>query len=234
MFLASAASRIVPPNHWSFAMNKARAVFIGTAALFSLTACATKGALRRGLDEQRVSLEQERAARLSADSAQAEANANTQRELASLRTDLNGLRTEFGAKIAEVAQGLQFAFPVHFAYNDATVRSSDMAALDRFAGVVQRHYPGAHVTVEGFADPAGSQNFNVMLSQRRAQAVKQYVSGKGVDPSLINAIGYGKTRLVRSSASRDMPGAELNRRVVFVIETPANVDANRLTASTGQ
>jgi peptidoglycan-associated lipoprotein len=234
MFLASATSRIVPPNHWSFAMNKARAVFIGTAALFSLTACATKGALRRGLDEQRVSLEQERAARLSADSAQAEANANTQRELASLRTDLNGLRTEFGAKIAEVAQGLQFAFPVHFAYNDATVRSSDMAALDRFAGVVQRHYPGAHVTVEGFADPAGSQNYNVMLSQRRAQAVKQYVSGKGVDPSLINAIGYGKTRLVRSSASRDMPGAELNRRVVFVIETPANVDANRLTASTGQ
>ena len=161
-------------------------------------------------------------------------NASTQRELALLRTDLNGLRTEFGAKIAEVAQGLQFAFPVHFAYNDATVRSADMAALDRFAGVVQKHYPGAHVTVEGFADPAGSQSYNVLLSQRRAQAVKQYVSGKGVDPSLINAIGYGKTRLVKNSASRDMPGAELNRRVVFVIETPANVDANRLTASTGQ
>jgi len=216
--------------------NKARAVLIGTTALFSLTACATKGALRRGLDEQRVSLETERAARLAADSAQAsalaETNANTQRELASLRTDLTGLRTEFGAKIAEVAQGLQFAFPVHFAYNDATVRSADMAALDRFAGVVQKHYPGAHVTVEGFADPAGSKSYNVMLSQRRAQAVKQYVSGKGVDPSLINAIGYGKTRLVKANASGDTPGAELNRRVVFVIETPANPDANRVTAST--
>ncbi len=215
-------------------MNKARAVLLGTAALFSLTACATKGALRRGLDEQRVTLETERAARVAADSAQFEANATTQRELASLRTDLNGLRTEFGAKIAEVTQGLQFAFPVHFAYNDATVRSTDMAALDRFAGVVQKHYPGAHVTVEGFADPAGSRSYNVLLSQRRAQAVKRYVSGKGVDPSLINAIGYGKTRLVKNAASRDMPGAELNRRVVFVIETPANVDANRLTASTGQ
>ena len=213
--------------------NKARALLIGTTALFSLTACATKGALRRGLEEQRVSLDNERAARLAADSAQAEANAATQRDLASLRADLNGLRTEFGAKIAEVAQGLQFAFPVHFAYNDATVRSTDMAALDRFAKVVQKHYPGAHVTVEGFADPAGSQNYNVVLSQRRAQAVKQYVSGKGVDPSLINAIGYGKTRLVKN-ASRDMPGAELNRRVVFVIETPANPDMNRLTASTGQ
>jgi len=154
----------------------ARALIVGTAALFTLTGCATKGALRRGLEEQRVSLDQERAARMAADSAQAEANAATQRELASLRADLNGLRKEFGAKIAEVAQGLQFAFPVHFAYNDATVRSTDMAALDRFASVVQKHYPGALVTVEGFADPAGSQNYNVVLSQRRAQAVKTYVS----------------------------------------------------------
>jgi len=211
--------------------TKARALILGTTALFSLTACATKGALRRGLDEQTASLASERAARLAADSAQMEANANTQRELASLRTDLNGLRTEFGAKIAEVAQGLQFAFPVHFAYNDANVRNDDMAALDRFAGVVQKHYPGAHVTVEGFADPAGSKSYNVVLSQRRAEAVKQYVSGKGVDPMLINAIGYGKTRLVKN-ASRDEPGAELNRRVVFVIETPANTEVNRLTAST--
>jgi peptidoglycan-associated lipoprotein len=120
---------------------------------------------------------------------------------------------------------------LHFAYNAATVRNADIAALDRFATVVQKHYPGAHLTVEGFADPAGSARYNATLSQRRAEAVKQYVSGKGVDPSLINAIGYGKTRLVKSTASRDMPGAELNRRVVFVIETPANPDANRLTAS---
>lgn len=229
------AARKCTPQPVEFAMNiQARAVIIGTAAFFTLTGCATKGALRRGLDEQRVSLDTERAARMSADSAQAAANASTARELASLRTDLNGLRTEFGAKIAEVAQGLQFAFPVHFGYNDASVRNSDMAALDRFASVVQKHYPGAHVTVEGFADPAGGKSYNVLLSQRRADAVKQYVSGKGVDPTLINAIGYGKTRLVKASASRDMPGAELNRRVVFVIETPANPDASRLTASRGQ
>jgi outer membrane protein OmpA-like peptidoglycan-associated protein len=208
-----------------------RALILGTTAVFSLTACATKGALRRGLDEQRISLDSERVARLAADSAQ---RADMQREIASLRTDLQGLRTEFGAKISEVAQGIQFAFPVHFAYNDATVRNSDTAALDRFSHVVQKHYPSAHVTVEGFADPAGSTRYNLTLSQRRAESVKQYVSGKGVDPSLINAVGYGKTRLVNSTASRDMPGAELNRRVVFVIETPANPDATRLTASTGQ
>jgi outer membrane protein OmpA-like peptidoglycan-associated protein len=215
----------------------ARALVLCTIAVFSLTACATNGAMHKGLNEQRELLAAESAARASADSAQTAAqvaaNENMQREVASLRTDLTGLRTEFGAKIAEVAQGLQFAFPVHFAYNDAAVRNGDMAALDRFASVVQKHYPGAHLTVEGFADPAGGTKYNVVLSQHRAEAVKQYVSGKGVDPSLINAVGYGKTRLVKSTASRDMPGAELNRRVVFVIETPANPDANRLTASTG-
>ena len=50
----------------------------------------------------------------------------------------------------------------------------------------------------------------------------------------MSAVGYGKARLVNGNASRDMPGAELNRRVVFVIETAANPDAARLTASTGQ
>ena len=201
------------------------------AGLFSLTACATKGALRRGLDEQRVSIENERIARLAADSAQ---RVDTQREIAMLRSDLQGLRTEFGAKIAEVAQGIQFAFPVHFGFNDAAIRDADVTALNRFAAVVRKHYPGARLTVEGFADPAGSAVYNVALSQRRADAVKQFVSGKGIDPSLVEAIGYGKTRLVHRNASRDMPGAELNRRVVFVIETPANFDAARVTASVGQ
>jgi outer membrane protein OmpA-like peptidoglycan-associated protein len=201
-----------------------RTLTLCTAGLFSLTACATKGALKRGLEAQTAALESERAARTAADEAQ-------RAELASLRTDLQGLRTEFGAKITEVSQGLQFAFPVHFAYNDANVRTEDSAALDRFANVVAKHYTGAKVTVEGFADPAGSQRYNLALSQRRADAVKTYVAGKGLDGSLIEAVGYGKTRLVNRGAFGDQPGAELNRRVVFVIETPANADANKVTAS---
>ena len=75
------------------------------AGALTLSACATKGALRRGLDEERV-------ARVAADSAQRADIAAQRVEIAALRTDLQGLRTEFGAKIAEVADGLQFAFPV--------------------------------------------------------------------------------------------------------------------------
>jgi peptidoglycan-associated lipoprotein len=171
-----------------------------------------------------AAVDSERAARVQGD----EAN---KAEIAALRNDLQSLRTEFGAKIAEVAQGLQFAFPVHFAFNDANVRTEDSAALDRFASVVSKHYTGAKVTVEGFADPAGSKSYNVALSQRRADAVKAYVASKGLDASLINAVGYGKTRQVNPGAWGDQPGAELNRRVVFVIETPANPEATKVTAS---
>jgi peptidoglycan-associated lipoprotein len=194
------------------------------AGMFSLSACATKGALKRGLEAQTSALDAERTARVQADEAQ-------KADIASLRTDLQNLRTEFGAKITEVSQGLQFAFPVHFAFNDSNVRTEDSAALDRFADVVSKHYNGAKVTVEGFADPAGSQRYNLDLSQRRADAVKAYVSSKGLDASLLNAVGYGENRQVNDGAWGDQPGAELNRRVVFVIETPANADANKLTAS---
>jgi outer membrane protein OmpA-like peptidoglycan-associated protein len=202
-----------------------RTLTLCTVGLFSLSACATKGALKKGLAAQTAALESERAARTAADEAQ-------RAELASLRNDLQGLRTEFGAKITEVSEGLKFAFPVHFAYNDANVRTEDSAALDRFANVVQKHYTGAKVTVEGFADPAGSARYNLALSKRRAEAVKAYVAGKGLDPSLVEAIGNGETRQVNRGAYGDQPGAELNRRVVFVIETPANAEVSRVTATT--
>jgi outer membrane protein OmpA-like peptidoglycan-associated protein len=196
-----------------------RATGVCVMAMLSLSACATQSQLRHGF-------EVEGAARIAADSAH-EATLASHRavleahsaELGRLRTDLTTLRTEFGAKISEVAEGLKFAMPVHFAYDDATVRQADAPALDRFASVVRKHYPGSKVTVEGFADPAGSTSYNVALSQRRADAVRDFITSKGIDGSLVTTVGYGEARLV-SRAERDMPGAELNRRVVFVIETP--------------
>ena len=208
-----------------------RTLTLCAAGMVSLSACATKGYVNKRVDAQAVAqtaaLDSERTARTQADEA-------TKAEIATLRTDLQTLRTEFGAKITEVAEGMKFAFPVHFAYNDATVRTEDAAALDRFANIVSKHYNGAKVTVEGFADPAGSNRYNVALSQRRAEAVKAYVASKGLDASLINTVGYGETRQVTRGAYGDQPGAELNRRVVFVIESPANAEASKVTASLEQ
>ncbi|HTD62663.1 MAG TPA: OmpA family protein, partial [Gemmatimonadaceae bacterium] len=90
---------------------------------------------------------------------------------------------------------------------------------------------GSKVTIEGFADPAGSQHYNLALSQRRADAVRDYLSSKGIDLSIIKTVGYGKTRLVNPGAQRDDQGAEENRRVTFVIETKGQATPDKTTAS---
>ncbi len=140
-------------------------------------------------------------------------------DVTQLRSDLQAMRQEFSAKIAMMEDGLHFAFPVNFAYNDANVRAQDEAALARFSNVVQKYYPGSKVTIEGFADPAGSTSYNLALSKRRAEAVRDHLVKNGLTGNELGVVGYGKTRQVAAGASRDMPGAELNRRVVFVIES---------------
>jgi peptidoglycan-associated lipoprotein len=192
---------------------------IGVMALPLLAACATKGYVRDQVSVARAELtdtintkiEAERQERMSADEA-------IRADVASLRSALDSLRSEFDVKIQQVAEGLKFMMPVHFAFDDATVREEDKPAITRFAQIVQQHYPNAKVTVEGFADPAGSRSYNVALSQRRAEAVKQYLTEAGMPADMVATVAYGETRQVVPGAERDDTGAEKNRRVTFVIE----------------
>lgn len=193
-----------------------RSIAIGALALPFLAGCATKGWVKERLVAERAitdtAFTTERMARMAGDSALAS-------DIASLRTDLTALRTEFGAKITAMEEGMKFAFPVNFAFDDATVRDEDRAALERFAQVVNRHYPGSTITVEGFADPAGSQRYNVDLSRRRAESVRGFLVTQGLTEPNLRAVGYGEARQVVEGAERDDPGAEMNRRVVFVVES---------------
>lgn len=193
-------------------VDRAKAAAVILLGVFSVTGCATKGALEEAVEDQRVALEEERAERIAADE-------RLEGELADVRDDLETLRTEFSAEIEAVAQGLKFALPVHFAFDEAEVRAADYAALETFASVVNRHYAESLVTVEGFADPAGPEAYNRDLAQRRAEAVRDRLMEEGVQAD-IRTVGYGEERLVVPGAEKDDPGAELNRRVVFVIESP--------------
>lgn len=184
-----------------------------------LGGCATKGQLRKAVSDQQAALATERNERMAADQQLTTNVTQLQTDMTQLRADLDSMRTEFGAKIAAVEEGIRFDMPVHFAYDDATVRPEDTAALDRFSKVVSKYYPGVTVTVEGFADPAGAASYNKKLSARRADAVGAYLTQQGIQAQL-RTVGYGETRQVVPHAYKDQPGAELNRRVVFVIESP--------------
>ena len=182
--------------------------------------CATKGFVRDQVaalrTSQEAALQEERNARMMGDSA-------LQAEVASLRADIQSLRTEYGARITAMEEGVQFALPVNFAFDDATVDEADRAALDRFAQIAQRHYSGSKITVEGFADPAGSASYNLALSRRRAESVRSHLVSLGLSDALVGAVGYGEARQVAPGAERDEPGAEANRRVVFVVESRGDV-----------
>jgi peptidoglycan-associated lipoprotein len=210
----------------AFHMRMTYRSLLAAVALPTLAACATTGALRRAREEQAAALATERAQRISSDSMLAVNDSILRSDLGAvhgdvqaLRSELQAMKTEFGAKITAMENAIQFAMPVNFAYDDATVRSQDQPMLDRFAKVVDHYYTGSKVTIEGFADPAGSVAYNLMLSRQRADAVRNYLTSHGLTTAQLATIGYGKSRLVNPGAAREMPGAEQNRRVVFVIES---------------
>ena len=192
-------------------------------AAVTLSACATKGFVRNTVE---TGLSTERVARAQGDSALSGELSTVKGEVATLKTDvaalrrdLTALRTEFGAKITAMENGMKFAFPVTFAFDDASVRDEDRPSLDRFVQVVNKYYGGALLTVDGFADPAGSAMYNNALSKRRAESVASYLTQAGVQGVSMRTVGMGEARLVVEGAERDQPGAQANRRVVFVIET---------------
>jgi peptidoglycan-associated lipoprotein len=216
-------------------MRNAKLVAVALFGVVASSGCATKGYVNRSVN---TAVEQERLARVAGDSSSARDIAgvrsdvaSVRTDLASLRTDLNALRTEFGARITAMEDQVKFDMPVHFGFNDSAVRDTDRAALERFAKVAQKYYPGAKITVEGFADPAGTTRYNMQLSKRRADAVRDYLVQQGLNDGLLASIGYGEARQVKPGAAKDAPGAELNRRVVFVVEAS---DVGTVTAMAAQ
>jgi outer membrane protein OmpA-like peptidoglycan-associated protein len=96
--------------------------------------------------------------------------------------------------------------------------------LDRLAQFLNEH-PDRRVQVEGFTDSVGSDGYNQDLSQRRADAVKAALIGRGIDPTRINTEGYGKAYPVASNS--EASGRQLNRRVEVVIGNSSSPIAPR-------
>jgi outer membrane protein OmpA-like peptidoglycan-associated protein len=145
------------------------------------------------------------------------------RELANLRPLLDSLRNARVEvqRIDSSAMVSRYVVPIHFDFDSAVVREGDMATLGQVAEVIRRAYPTALVTIEGFADPAGSRDYNMRLSRRRAEAVKAVMISRFNLPSAqFRTIGYGEQfeRQVAPGARRNDAGAEENRRVTFTID----------------
>jgi peptidoglycan-associated lipoprotein len=101
---------------------------------------------------------------------------------------------------------------VHFAYNQAKIREEDKPELDALARKLKED-PKHKVLVEGHCDSRGTANYNMMLGERRAKSVKQYLVKAGVPDSQIEIISYGKERPQCTEASDEC--FQYNRRAHF-------------------
>src|SRR3954452_16653965 len=118
-----------------------------------------------------------------------------------------------------------------FAYDSADLQPSAMSQLQKLGTLIKRN-PKATFTVEGYTDSLGSPDYNLELSQRRADSVKQYlVDVMGINPAQIEAKGYGASKFLVTPrpVAVNSPEEQVeierqrpNRRVVIVVHTEAH------------
>ncbi|HUY17717.1 MAG TPA: peptidoglycan-associated lipoprotein Pal [Candidatus Binataceae bacterium] len=104
---------------------------------------------------------------------------------------------------------------IHFGYNDYTVTPQDGEVLKKNAEWLQQH-TGARVQIEGHCDERGSEEYNIALGARRAQAAKDYLETLGVPADRMSTISYGK-ELPLCTEHNDDCWAQ-NRRDHFVVQ----------------
>jgi outer membrane protein OmpA-like peptidoglycan-associated protein len=105
-----------------------------------------------------------------------------------------------------------------FEYDSATLQSSAINQLQKLGTLIKRN-PRATFTVEGYTDSFGTPEYNLDLSQRRADSVKQYlVEAMGINPAQVETHGYGAAKF-RTSPSGSIEEQSPNRRVEIVVHT---------------
>lgn len=104
---------------------------------------------------------------------------------------------------------------IHFEFDKAVIRPISFRILDAVVDILKQNSDIRKVRVEGHCDYKGSDAYNMKLSQRRANAVRDYLMAHGVEGDRLVAVGYGESRPVASNETAE--GRARNRRVEFVI-----------------
>lgn len=123
-----------------------------------------------------------------------------------------------GAEVKRVGESIQIIFDensgVNFAFNSSSLTSAAKANLDQVAEVF-REFPDTNLLLEGHTDSTGDANYNMNLSQQRAQAVANYLKTKGVGSSRFTVQAFGETKPRYDNSTKE--GQAGNRRVEVVV-----------------
>ncbi|WP_246357347.1 OmpA family protein [Pyxidicoccus fallax] len=133
--------------------------------------------------------------------------------------DEPGTEKNHGCKekqLARIDQGqIRIMETVYFENNKDVIIKRSNKLLDNVASILKSHPEVEKVRVEGHTDNTGSADYNLDLSQRRADAVVKYLVGKGVAAERLEAKGFGPAQPIADNKTKD--GRAKNRRVEFKI-----------------
>lgn len=118
------------------------------------------------------------------------------------------------ATITVTENKIELKQPLLFAKNKVDIDERTKLVLDEIATALTEHYPDRRVRIEGHADGEGSTQNNERLSQQRADAVRDYLMGKGVAESRLVGKGYGEAQPLYHEDTAE--AEEKNRRVEFI------------------
>src|SRR6185369_15575192 len=178
---------------------------------------AADQARQQAIQEQQNLRQQVQQAQTAAQQAELEREQTRQR----LLTQLNQV-----LQTKDSARGLIVNMSdVLFDFNKATLKPGARERLARVSGIVLA-YPDLHLQIEGHTDNVGSDAYNMQLSEKRAEVVRDYLVSQGVNAGNISARGFGKNAPVASNDNA--AGRQMNRRVELVVSGEA-IQANTQT-----
>lgn len=105
---------------------------------------------------------------------------------------------------------------VHFDFNRATIKKVSYPVLNDVVAIIKSNPDAVRsVSIQGHTDAIGSDEYNQSLSERRANAVKEYLINQGVSAGMLNSVGYGESQPIDTNESA--AGRANNRRVEFKV-----------------
>jgi outer membrane protein OmpA-like peptidoglycan-associated protein len=132
---------------------------------------------------------------------------------ATMRQQLAGVE---GANIQRNADMLAVTFKsdVLFDTNSEALKAGSYDEISRVAQVLNQ-YPETTIMIAGHTDSTGSDTYNQQLSERRAMAVKNALTGQGVNPARMSTVGFGESKPIADNNTE--AGRQINRRVEITI-----------------
>lgn len=132
------------------------------------------------------------------------------KQAAEMREDIEG------AEIERVGEGIKITFDsgLLFAVDQSRLTDESQENLAELADILQK-YEDTNILLEGHTDSSGPEEYNLELSEERAQSVANYLAQEGVRATRFDIMAYGETQPVASNETAS--GRQENRRVEVAI-----------------